>query len=130
MKTYFTQTAVATLIAFILIIASCSAYATSDDWTGQDKTRHAEWSFGYGVIASAVVNESGPWNWKAAALCMVPGVGKEYLDSTRQGGSGWSNRDLVADAVGCAAGVAVGQQTFVRFMHRNNKTEVQFTHKF
>lgn len=37
---------------------------------------------------------------------MVPGVGKEVIDS-RKGGSGWSWPDLLADLIGTALGAAI-----------------------
>lgn len=117
-----------TKLAIILCITSTFAHA--DDWTGPDKTKHAEWSSLYGAIASAYINEPGLWNWKASGLCIVPGVLKEVKDKYAREGSGFSTKDVAADAVGCAVGIAVTQQTYVRLMHRNDKTSIVLTMKF
>lgn len=110
-----------------LCLAASSAANAGDDWNGPDKVGHMEWSALYGAIASAYVNEPGGWNWKAAGLCMVPGVAKEFKDSWAKEGSGFSYKDVAADFAGCAIGISVTQQTVVRFMHRKDETKIVVT---
>ena len=49
--------------------------------------------------------------WAAGLLGAVVGMGagllKEWLDSILDGGTGWSNADLLADGIGTAAAVVV-----------------------
>lgn len=117
-------------IITLMMLICANAHAYGDNWLTPDKPLHAENSAIYGLFASAAVNETGWWNWKATGLCMIPGIAKEYLDHARQNGSGWSNRDLGADAIGCIAGVTLSQQTTVRFMHRNDQNKVTVSFLF
>lgn len=69
--------------------------APVDSWTGSDKKVHFGVSFILGIAAGSV-EESKP---KAIAYAMVPGILKEAFDPR------WSNKDLVWDFIGAAAGV-------------------------
>lgn len=65
----------------------------------QDKLKHAGMSFAFGSIAKS----AGFSDWQAIGLAMIPGTMKELHDSRK--GSGWSNRDMVANAIGAVIGV-------------------------
>lgn len=119
------------LYVIIMIAATMlTKGAIADEWTGQDKTGHATHSMAFGIASSILVNEPTNWSWKASALCMIPGLGKEFHDSWSKEGSGFSYKDLVADAVGCAAGIALTQQAVIYIYHRNNTTSVVASFKF
>lgn len=85
-------------LAAALAVVCISAQAVE-----QDKVKHAAVSAVFGAIAGASMDS------KAAAfgIAMVPGLLKEIHDS-RKDGSGFSGRDLAADAIGAALGVYVG----------------------
>lgn len=101
------------LICLTLLV---SFNARADEWFGQDKAKHAAVSFALGVGAQTILPEDKPL--AAFGLAMMPGIAKELSDS-RAGGSGWSNKDLVADAVGAALGVYVTRQVQIRFGRRS-----------
>jgi len=80
-----------------------------DDWIAEDKAQHLAMSyalttFGY---AGARIGGMSSRNASAAAIgaAAAAGVAKELLDRHR--GGIFSYRDLVADALGIAAGVLV-----------------------
>lgn len=90
--------------ALIICIASLvagSAAQAQDTWTGPDKKLHVAGSFAVGVVAGIYVQDNKPL---AFGLAMVPGTVKELLDA-RQGGTGFSGKDMVANALGAALGV-------------------------
>lgn len=101
------------LIATAILIANT---AHADEWLGQDKAKHAAVSFALGAGAQMILPEDKPV--AAFALAMMPGIAKELSDS-RKGGSGWSNKDLVADAVGAAMGVYVTRTVQIRLGRRS-----------
>jgi uncharacterized protein YfiM (DUF2279 family) len=70
-------------------------------WKYIDKALHFTLSLAIGVGCALTVQNLPLLAW---LLALVPGLAKEVFD-TRAGGSGWSNGDLVADALGAAAGV-------------------------
>jgi uncharacterized protein YfiM (DUF2279 family) len=59
------------------------------------------------VVGFAAVNQWPDNKPKAFAVAMIPGVLKEISDA-QKGGSGFSGKDLVADALGAAFGVYAG----------------------
>ena len=104
-------------LAWLLMLASSLAHA--DDWTGQDKRIH------FAVSATLGVATANQWPTRPAlafGVAMVPGFLKEVADS-RPGGSGFSYKDLTADALGAALGVLgtqwmiskVGSSTMVSY---------------
>jgi uncharacterized protein YfiM (DUF2279 family) len=89
---------------YILALALLTppAFATDQDsWVSHDKAQHFAVSAVFGYAAGAQWPESKP---KAFAIAMIPGVAKELLDM-RKGGTGFSSKDLAADALGAAIGV-------------------------
>lgn len=78
-----------------------------DSWAGRDKRLHAGFSCFFGAGAAA-------WQPGRPALAfgvaMVPGVVKEAFDATSATGTGWSWKDVGANALGaglCLAGARV-----------------------
>ncbi|MEO5658950.1 MAG: hypothetical protein ABIQ90_04010 [Polaromonas sp.] len=68
----------------------------------KDKVQHVVVSAGLGVAVAAVKPE---WTvGEQFLVAMIPGVLKETYDA-RQGGTGFSGKDLLADALGAYAGV-------------------------
>lgn len=104
------------VLALILSLASLTSKAE----IGQDKLYHASYSFGYGLIASAFVEDK----WQAFGLAMTPGLAKEILDSQKKGNR-FSVEDLIADAIGASIGVTVGHTFFYV-----DKDSINFVHKF
>lgn len=71
-----------------------------------DKVQHFTLSFAFGVIAAiASVFIAIATFFEAFFVAMLPGIFKEFKDSQTPGNK-WSWGDLVADAIGAAAGVA------------------------
>lgn len=97
----------------VAILAVTNAHA--DDWTGRDKAKHAAVSFALGAGAGAIMPDN---KTEAFALAMLPGIAKELSDS-RKGGSGWSNKDLIADALGAYVGVQLGSNVALHFGRRS-----------
>lgn len=94
------------LIAILLITFCATSYA--DDWTGDDKNKHFAGSAAMGVAATVVFKDSEhPVLYPFAATIAV-GLAKEVYDEVKSGGSGFSYKDLAADALGAALGVSVG----------------------
>ena len=85
---------------------TCAAAASAQDrWNGADKPKH----FAVSAVSAATVeglfaNSLSPL--QRFGLAMAPGVAKELADM-RRGGSGFSGKDLVADAIGAASGMAL-----------------------
>lgn len=97
-------------LSALLLACAFNAHA-ADSMFGADKAKHASVSFILGAGAQAILPEDKPL--AAFGLAMMPGVAKELSDS-RQGGSGFSTKDLVADAVGAALGVYVSRNVMIR----------------
>lgn len=89
-----------TLLSFLLA-ASCTPVPAQDSWTGPDKKLHFGVSFVFGFAAGSQWPDNKPL---AIGVAMIPGVIKEASDA-QKGGSGWSNKDLVWDAIGAMSGV-------------------------
>lgn len=81
-----------------------------DAWWGPDKAKHVVASFlvttsaQYVLVSKLGVDERTALP-VAAALAAQAGLAKESWDAYRVGGSGFSRRDLVWDAVGIGLGV-------------------------
>jgi uncharacterized protein YfiM (DUF2279 family) len=93
----------------------------TDCWNGEDKRVHFGVSFIFGFAA---VNQWPENKWKAFGVAMIPGVLKEVADIK---GSGFSGKDLAADALGAATGVFLGG---VMITHAKNQTVVSYAAKF
>lgn len=95
------------LLASALAMLPVSARA-EDSWTGSDKALHvgvsaALASIGYGTSSLAV---DRPGRFAAGTgLALGAGVAKELWDLAGQGDASW--KDLAADVVGTAAGLAL-----------------------
>ena len=68
----------------------------------EDKVKHRKVEFVVGLLAKSFIREEK----KALAACLTVGLLKEVHDQIE--GSHISGRDLLADAVGCYAGVKLG----------------------
>ena len=91
-------------ILLTLAITLFSVGAMADSWRGEDKAMHLGVSY---VMGFAAINQWPNEPAKAFGVAMIPGVLKEVLDA-QKGGTGFSGKDLVADAIGAALGVATG----------------------
>ena len=90
------------LIAATLALSSITATA-QDSWTGQDKAMHFGVSYVLGIAAGNQWPRPND-RWKAIGIATIPGLLKEFSDSSK-GGSGFSGKDLVWDVIGATAGV-------------------------
>lgn len=77
--------------------------AHADSFGTPDKVKHFAVSAALGAAATVATKSDS----KAIALALAPGLAKELYDA-RKGGSGFSWRDLVADAAGAYLGVKLG----------------------
>jgi hypothetical protein len=103
------------LIGAAFAALSLSGHATEKKKIPEDKRLHAGASFFIGVAAAHQwPNEP----LKAFGVAMLPGLAKEVLDS--RGGTGFSGKDIAANAIGAALGVATGNW----IVSRNNGTTV------
>jgi putative lipoprotein len=98
----------------VLLLIPCLSFA--DSWTTPDKPVHATVSFVLGLSTSQLFPQS---KLTAFGVAMIPGVAKEVLDAGH-GGSGFSLKDLGADAIGAALGVYTGGW----LLSRSQKTTV------
>ncbi len=91
------------LLAAVAAFSFTTATLAADEWSGSDKIKHVAVSAALGT-ASAMHFED---KWVAFGVAMIPGVLKEVADSTRKNNH-FSGKDLVADALGAALGVQLG----------------------
>lgn len=85
---------------------SVRATAATDSWFAADKQLHATGS----LAIAASIRVCGGTEWQSFGGAVGIGILKEAIDAARKskrGGRGASLRDLVADIVGAAAGVAI-----------------------
>ncbi|MEL6616474.1 MAG: hypothetical protein AAFQ43_12100 [Bacteroidota bacterium] len=85
--------------------------AAADDWLGRDKALHLGVSFGLTVGAHAALREGSDVEVAAArplaaGFALGLGLAKELADERRQRRPLFSWKDLAADALGVALGVA------------------------
>lgn len=91
------------LLPLYLILAWASAAAAEDSWTGADKPKHIAASAISAVVTEALFDKHlAPL--ERFGVAMIPGVAKELFDM-RKGGSGFSGKDLVVDAIGVGLGM-------------------------
>ena len=93
----------------IKLIAACALFALAgvasaqDRWNGADKPKHfAVSAFSAVVIEGLFAQTLHPV--ERFGLAMLPGFAKEVADM-RRGGSGFSGKDIVADAFGVLGGM-------------------------
>ena len=110
------------IIASLCLAASLSAHA-DDTWTGADKKLHFAVSFMAGVATANQWPDNKPL---AIGVAMLPGLVKEAMDA-QKGGSGFSGKDLVADALGAVAGVYTTHWLIAR---QNGQTVVAYRAEF
>ena len=84
----------------------------ADDWFGRDKLYHLGASFGLALGAHVALTEGAGMERPAAApmaagFALSLGLAKEYADRQRPRNPLFSWKDLAADALGAALGVAV-----------------------
>lgn len=107
------------LAAFAFAALFTGQVQAQDSWTGPDKAKHAAVSAALGAGASLIVDNDA----QAVALALVPGLAKELHDA-RPGGTGFSVKDMAANAVGAYVGVKLGgliiRPRFVGFQRRVN----------
>lgn len=104
-----------------LILALLATQANADEWTGSDKTLHLGVSFVVGFAAGNQWPNNKPL---AFGVAMIPGVLKEISDRKT---TGFSGKDLVADAVGAALGVYTAHWILTR---NQGKTIVAYQTEF
>ena len=108
------------ILKLILISGLVVGQANAGFFQEEDKQMHMMVSVPFGAMGGLVCRGDRAFNlrgWEAiacgTALGMLPGFGKEYLDS-RQEGNKWDNRDLGANLIGAFVG-AIGTVTVFRF---------------
>ncbi|ACG60362.1 gp40 putative lipoprotein [Iodobacter phage PhiPLPE] len=101
------KTSIIIVLAYF-VISSLFSLAYADDWTGDDKNKHFSGSAALGVAASLAFKDSEhPVIYPFAAVLAI-GLAKEIRDEVAPAGSGFSYKDLAADALGAALGVSIG----------------------
>lgn len=115
----------------VAICGACALFFTfsanaagRDTWTGPDKQQHMIGSLVIGAIASSVTESPA----KGMGVCMAVGLGKEMLDASGMGMP--SAKDLVADAIGCAAGVAFDHWVLVPAARRGGGVTIGYRSEF
>ena len=87
---------------FITALLTVSIFPAQAQHLEKDKVQHIVVSAGLGVVVAAAKPD-----WTSGdqfLVAMIPGVMKETYDA-RKGGTGFSGKDLLADAAGAFAGV-------------------------
>ena len=104
----------------MLVVMLVSTLSMAGFFQEEDKQLHMQVSVPFGIMGGLVCRGDRGFNlngWNAVmcgtALGMIPGIGKEWLDS-QQDGNRWDNRDLAADAIGAFIG-SLGTVTIYRF---------------
>jgi hypothetical protein len=105
----------------LLTLAALAAFFTSAHSLESDTKSHLGVSF---VLGYAMANQFPNEPLKAWGIAMVPGVLKEISDRSS---TGFDKKDLLADAIGAALGVATGRWMVVR---SNGATVVAYRTEF
>jgi putative lipoprotein len=87
----------------VLLLLAMHASAWADSWTGRDKPKHLA---ACAAIAGAAV-AVGLTERQAMGAALAVGLAKELHDK-RPGGTGFSWRDMAANAAGAYIGAKVG----------------------
>lgn len=90
------------------VVSSFFTLAYADEWRGDDKNKHFAGSAVMGLVATAAFKDSEHPVLYPFAAALAVGIAKEVYDEVKSGGSGFSYKDLAADALGAALGVSVG----------------------
>lgn len=79
-----------------------------DKWNGEDKVLHFSLSAAMALLASVLFHSLHFSEYIACAFAasMLVGIAKELKDAMTEAGSGFSEKDLIADGLGSALGVA------------------------
>lgn len=93
----------------------------ADSWSGSDKKMHIGVSYVLGVAAGSQWPDNKPL---AFGMAMIPGVLKELSDKST---TGFSTKDLVADAIGVALGITTAHFLITR---RDGNTVVAYRTEF
>lgn len=102
------------LVAITLLIASSQAFAVEED-----KVKHFAISSAIGASMQLYTE-----NWKTSmATCVGVGLAKELYDN------GFSEKDLVADLVGCSVGVLLGD-TALKVWSQDDSIGIQYNLRF
>lgn len=88
----------------VLCVLSFGAHSVESD-----KKMHFAVSAGLGFAANSIMDD---YRYSMAS-CMAVGVAKEVYDEIDYGG--FSEKDLVADLLGCGVGVVVNEVTDLKF---------------
>ena len=91
-------------IAACALLAMSAAASAQDRWNGDDKPKHVAASAVSAVIVESMFAQT-LHPVERFGLAMIPGIVKELAD-TRRGGSGFSGKDIAADALGVLGGMA------------------------
>lgn len=91
------------LLAVVLSLSCIAAHA--DSWGTPDKPKHFTASVLWGAGAKLVCPSCN--DLEATALGTIPGLVKEVQDSTKRNGTGWSNRDMLANIAGAYVGTKI-----------------------
>ncbi len=102
MKAKLTTAAMIVLGAAAIAMIFAPPARAQDSWSGPDKTVHFAVS---AVLGVAAINQWPDRPMFAWGVAMIPGVLKEASD---RGTTGFSGKDLAANAIGAAAGVYLG----------------------
>lgn len=94
----------------------------------KDKFYHFGVSAALGMGAKMLVEEDG-LPWKSFGLAVLPGLAKEIYDDKHKNGSGFSKSDLLADALGAALGVSIGN-TIITFQKEKKGVQIAMMHSF
>jgi hypothetical protein len=105
----------------LLTLAALAAFFTPAHSLESDKKMHAGVSFALGF---AMANQWPNEPLKAWGVAMVPGLLKEVSDRK---GTGFDPKDLAANAIGAALGVATGRWLVLR---QNGTTVVAYQTEF
>jgi hypothetical protein len=105
----------------LLTLAALAAFFTSAHSLESDTKSHLGVSF---VLGYAMANQFPNEPLKAWGIAMVPGVLKEISDRSS---TGFDKKDLLADAIGAALGVATGRWMVMR---SNGATVVAYRTEF
>lgn len=98
-------------IAACALFACAAAASAQDRWLGEDKPKHVAVSAFSAVVVESLWVEDLHWLARFT-IAMAPGVLKELADM-RRGGSGFSGKDIAADALG-VTGVMVFHGVVIR----------------